>query len=462
MRSAAGFLLPLALLCSLPALAQEQRFTLEVHDATLADVLRLLSAEAGRNVVADGSIRAQRVTLRLAHVDFEEALTVLVNAYGLQVHRDGQSIIVGDSASMNRRFADNGESGGVQTTVFGLTNAKPEDVLPLLQAALPPGTVVLADRRTNALIVTAGIAATARARLLLAALDAPAFGPAASLRTTAIQLHDVRASDVIKSLKGTLPDGAAIADDRRNTVIVTGNEGTQDAARALLEALDGPGREVMFEVRVADVQPLNDQIDVGLTFGGAGYGTTGALGVFPYTVTARSLMVNAQIDTLVQHGRATILAQPRIATLNNHEASLLIGSQYPVVTVNQQTGYPSVQTVDVGVRLRLTPTIGDDGTVTAELHPEYSQIVGFNSSFPIIANRKIDSTLRVRDGETIVLGGLFEDVDNETVTKFPLLSDLPVLGSIFRNRQRSHTKDDVVFLITPHILSPDGHASSAP
>jgi len=64
--------------------------------------------------------------------------------------------------------------------------------------------------------------------------------------------------------------------------------------------------------------------------------------------------------------------------------------------VNQQTGFPSVQTIDVGVRLRLTPTIGDDGTITAELHPEYSQIIGFNDSFPIIANRKIDATLRVR------------------------------------------------------------------
>ncbi|MDB5042237.1 MAG: hypothetical protein JWN27_2963 [Candidatus Eremiobacteraeota bacterium] len=85
-----------------------------------------------------------------------------------------------------------------------------------------------------------------------------------------------------------------------------------------------------------------------------------------------------------------------------------------------------------------------------------SQIIGFNNSFPIVANRKVDATLRVRDGETIVLGGLFEDVDSETVTKLPILGDLPVLGSFFRNRQSSHTKDEVVFFITPRILSADG------
>jgi type IV pilus assembly protein PilQ len=81
-----------------------------------------------------------------------------------------------------------------------------------------------------------------------------------------------------------------------------------------------------------------------------------------------------------------------------------------------------------------------------------SQIMGFNSAFPIVANRRVDSTLRVRDGETIVLGGLFSDIDSDTVTKLPFLGDLPVLGGVFRNRKRSHTRDEVVFYITPHIL----------
>jgi type II secretory pathway component GspD/PulD (secretin) len=141
---------------------------------------------------------------------------------------------------------------------------------------------------------------------------------------------------------------------------------------------------------------VNDATDVGVRFGATGYGT-GALRAFPYTLTKSSIVVNAQIDALVQRGHASILAQPRIATLNNREASLLIGEQYPVVTVNQQTGFPSVQTIDVSVRLRLTPTIGADGSITADLHPEYSQIIGFNSSFPIVANRKVDATLRVQN-----------------------------------------------------------------
>ncbi|HTD34783.1 MAG TPA: secretin N-terminal domain-containing protein, partial [Candidatus Elarobacter sp.] len=335
------------------------------------------------NVVADGSLKPQRVTLRLKDVTFDEALAALATAYGLRAHRDARVVFVGDAAAMLRRFPDD-------------------------------------------------------------AANAPA--------TETIPLRNLRASEAVKTLRAAVPDGTLLAEDRRNAVLVGGGDDVRASVRALLRDLDAPGRQVMIEVRVADVQPINDTTNVGVQFGGPGYGS-GALGQFPYTLTKSAITVNAQIDALVQRGRASILAQPRIATLNNREASLLVGEQYPVVTVNQQTGFPSVQTIDVGVRLRLTPTIGADGTITADLHPEYSQIIGFNNSFPIVANRKVDATLRVRDGETIVLGGLFQDVDSETVTKFPILGDLPVLGGFFRNRQTSHTKDEVVFFITPHVLA---------
>jgi type II secretory pathway component GspD/PulD (secretin) len=387
MRHFATALLAAALIAAqtpAPATAQTERFTLDARDVELADVIRLLGARSGRNVVADGSVKAQRVTLRLKGVTFDEAIATLTTAYGLQAHRDGRVIFVGDAASMNRRFPDDAAAGGGRAT-------------------------------------------------------------------ESIPLRNLRASEAVKTLRAVIPDATLLAEDHRNAVVVSGSGELHAAVRTLLQDLDAPGRQVMIEVRVADVQPVNDTTNVGIQFGGTGYGA-GALGQFPYTLTKSAITVNAQIDALVQRGRASILAQPRIATLNNREASLLIGEQYPVVTVNQQTGFPSVQTIDVGVRLRLTPTIGADGTITAELHPEYSQIIGFNSSFPIVANRKVDATLRVRDGETIVLGGLFQDVDSETVTKFPVLGDLPVLGAFFRNRQTSHNKDEVVFFITPHVL----------
>jgi type II secretory pathway component GspD/PulD (secretin) len=438
---------------ALPAAAQSDRFTFEASDVELADAIRLLGAEAGRNVVADGSIRPQRVRIRLTDVSFEEALATLATAYSLQSHRDGRILIVGDAASMNRRFPDDGTPGGTLTRVFPLLHAYPDELIAPLQNALPQGTLVVGDKRTGTVVVTGSATTIARARQLVAALDAPTgINP-----TLMIPLHNLRASDALKALKGAVPEGALFADDRQNVVVVSGNAELQAIVQTILQGLDAPGRQVMFEVRVADLEPTNDTDNVGIEFGGAGFGT-GAQGQFPYTLVRGAVVVNAQINALVQRGHASILAQPRVATLNNHEAALLVGEQYPVVTVNQQTGYPTVQTIDVGVRLHLTPTIGADGSITAEVHPEFSQIIGFNNNYPIIANRKVDATLRVRDGETIVLGGLFQDIDSDTVTKLPFLGDLPVLGGVFRNRQRNHTKDEVVFFITPHILSADEKA----
>jgi type II secretory pathway component GspD/PulD (secretin) len=142
-------------------------------------------------------------------------------------------------------------------------------------------------------------------------------------------------------------------------------------------------------------------------------------------------------------------------TLNNKEADLLIGQTYPVIYYDARLGGQQVQFVDIGVKLRLTPTIGPDGSVTAEMHPEYSAIQGFVGGYPVIANRRVDSTLRVNDNQTIVLGGLMREIDSQTLTKLPGLADIPIIGKIFQNKQRTHQRDEVVFLITPHVIYPN-------
>jgi len=435
--------------------AQPSRISIDARDTDLGDVIRMIAIQANANIVPDGSIKPVHVTIRLRNVTVDQALMTIAAAYGLHVHRGANIAIVGDAAIMNRRYPDDGSELGAHTVVFKLSHAKPDDIKPSLVEALSVGTVIVADKRTSAIIVTGNSTTIDRARTLIGALDAPAYGTRGSILSHSISMRNVRASEAVKALKGSIAENVLVADDRQNIVVVTGNDEIQSNAAQLLTSLDQPGKQVMFEVRVVDQAPEIDSSNTGFTFGGSfngqSYGAS-AIGQFPYTIIKSSVIINAQLNALVQRGHASILAQPRIATLNNREATLLVGETYPVVTTNVQTGFPTVTNIDIGVRLRITPTIGDDGVVTAEMHPEYSQITGFNNSFPIIANRKVDSTLRVHDGETIVLGGLFSDVDSDTLTKLPILGDVPVFGTFFRNRQKSHTKDEVVFYITPHIL----------
>jgi type II secretory pathway component GspD/PulD (secretin) len=432
--------------------------SIDARDTELGDVIGLIARQSGINIVADASVKARRITFRLNNVDAGTALATLAQAYDLQTHRSGNIVLVGDAASMNRRYADGSSPDAPRTEIFKLTRAKPDEVSAALLAALPVGTVAVPDKRTASVIVTAGALTVERARHLILALDGPVSGSAGGVNSMTVTLHNAKPSEAIKELKGALPDSAVIADDRTNAVVVTGTADLLATAQAVLGSIDRPGRQVMFEVRVTDVKPIDDNSNVGIQFGGTGFGA-GAIAQFPYALTKSSIAINAQINLLVQNGHAQILATPRIATMNNREATLLVGETYPIVTVNQQTGFPTVSNVNVGVQLRVTPTIGADGTITAELHPEYSEIIGFNASFPIIANRKVDATLRVRDGETIVLGGLFEDTSSETISKLPFLGDIPILGQFFKNKATARQRDEVVFLITPHILEPNSPQS---
>lgn len=379
-----GSLLPPLLAAALTLLpvgsAASERVSLDVKDADVIDVLRLLATDCGVDLVADATLKHDKVSLHLTRVTFNQALSIMTEAYALRIRHEGRALIVGSATAVDSRTVNpGGQSQG---------------------------------------------------------------------RTITLPLRYARSFEAAKQLKGIIPDNAFVADDRQNAIIVTGSPATEAAARALLAAIDVPTPQVMFEVRVADIA-LDAERDIGVLYGSGGVGTT------TYLFQNKTIALTATLNGLVSDGRAQLLATPRLATLNNREASLLVGENYPITTqtVTGGAATTSVQFVDIGVKLRVTPTIGSDGSITAELHPEFSALAGTNAQgFPIITNRKIDATLRVNRDETIVLGGLLSDDETLTTTKIPFLGDIPILGEVFRNRQRSHRKDDVVFLITPHVI----------
>ncbi len=446
----------LAFWCAGIAEAETPFMTIDVHDAQIADVLALLSAESGKNVVADNSVKPERVTMHLHGVTFQQALDVLVNSHGLQVRRSGDVLIVGSADSMNRRYDAPNTLLGAQTVVLALKHGKPEDVAKELGDALPQGTVIVPDKRTGSVVVTGEETTVARARYLVSALDGVQFGADNGVETKLYHLRYVRADEAIKQLKALAADGTFIDDAEHNAVLISGNDELQTLAEKLFDSVDRPSPQVLFEVKVADVTPQNDSSNVGLEFGGTDLLGNPTQGSTTYAFTNGSIPVNVRLNALITQGRAQILATPKLVTLNNKEADLLIGQTYPIVFNTSVLGGQNVQFVDIGVKLRLTPTIGPDGVVTAELHPEYSELLGFTSTgYPIIANRKIDSTLRVADSQTIVLGGLMRDVSNETLEKVPGLADIPVLGRFFQNKKANHERDEIVFMITPHVIFPD-------
>jgi type IV pilus assembly protein PilQ len=436
-----------ALLSAVPMAARPgPLITIDVRDVDIGDVISLLAAQSSVNIVTDGSLKPERMTLHLHDVTFDNALRAIVDAHALAVRRQGSILIVGSTQSMNRRG---------DTVVLGLRHAKPDDVAREIGAALPEGTVIVADARTGSVVVAGDAPTLAKARTLVAQLDDARFGAGSLPQTRVYSLRFVRPADVVAKLKAMVTDGNFVADDEENAVLVTGSEELQTVAVAAIANIDRASPQVLFEVKVADVTPVNDSSDVGLEFGGLDLTGLPLAGATTYAFTNGTIPVNVRLNALITQGRASILATPKLVTLNNKEADLTIGETYPIVYSTSVFGGQNVQYVDIGVHLRLTPTIGTDGSVTAEMHPEYSELIGYTSTgYPIVANRKIDSTLRVHDNETIVLGGLMRDASTQTIEKVPWLSEIPILGKFFQDKATSHERDEIVFLITPHILYP--------
>ena len=429
--------------------------SLDVRDLDIYDTVRLLSTQAAVNVVVDSSVAHRPVTIRLQNVTFDQALATIAQANDLEAVRVGNVTYLGTTETMNRRYPT-GTATGTRSSVFALHNAVPDDAARSLTDALPKGTIVVPDRRTSSLLVSGSAVALDRARALIVALD-----QTSALASVVVPMRFIKASDGLKALQGALTIAApqaAYALDQQNQIVLTGSNDFVDQAQNIVAKIDRPGQQVRYEVRVTDLLP-QETSDIGFTFGAANGVTPSDYSVVT-SFLSNSLVLNARLNAMVQNHEARILARPSISTLNNVAASLLVGQQYPIVYFDARTGTQQVQFVNVGVNLNVTPTIGTDGAITTDLETDYSTAVLGQGNYPLISTRKATSTLRVHDGETIVIAGLFSDISDETLTKVPFLGDLPFLGEIFKRRQKNKQHDEVVFLITPHLVA-DGDPRNA-
>jgi type II secretory pathway component GspD/PulD (secretin) len=169
------------------------------------------------------------------------------------------------------------------------------------------------------------------------------------------------------------------------------------------------------------------------------------------------------IKAMEQQGIANVTSKPLIATLNGHKATLSVGTtQYFLLKtttpyVNQvQTVFQesqSFQTIDADVKMEITPYVGANGTITVEVKPDFRTPIGQLSSDvpPTISKRSMSSTLIMREGETIVLGGLVQETESETAAKVPLLGSIPFVGKLFSSTSKSKRKGELMIYITPHI-----------
>ena len=396
-RSARLVLLSLALLLTgltCPALGSPEPVTLSAQDLDIREVLNMLSRSRGLNIVSSGEVTGP-VSIQLNRVPFEDALDAVVAIAGYEVTRRGDIYYV-------RRPPGGDPSAAIlrQVRTFRLGHTSPEQLMPAIESLLSPiGRVT----------------------------------PYPPLR-------------------------ALVVEDRPEALARIG---------AVVAELDVAPRQVLIEARILEVRLARDcrfGIDWSLLFkNGAGEGSldlegmaakagSGSQGFF---LSWGEGDFTAAIENLAGVDELRTLAAPQVVAVDGTEAEIMIGGQlgFLVVTTVENTILQSVEFLDTGAQLRLTPQISGDGFVRMVIHPEISN-GAVENGLPSKTTTEVTSDVLIEDGQTLFIGGLIQEREESSRTGIPLLVDIPVLGALFGRTTKNVQRSELVTLITPHILEP--------
>jgi general secretion pathway protein D len=211
--------------------------------------------------------------------------------------------------------------------------------------------------------------------------------------------------------------------------------------------------------RTANRLPLPDSTTNTPNQQGVGFNRDGQLGL-DFTIVKKPIDFSVTLNALAEDRRNRLLANPRVATLDGRPATIFIGDEVNYVKLIQQTPQGAnvqTDTVQAGIILRVLPRVHEDNSITLHIQPEVSVITGFlevpgGGRLPQLARRNTDTTIRVGNGETVVIGGLIREADIKTIQKVPLLGDLPFLGYLFRRTSTSRDKSEIMISLTVRVM----------
>jgi len=477
--------------------------------------------------------------IQLSNVSAAALIPVLRPLSPQQAHMaaygPSNSILVSDTAANIARIREVvrqlDRSAVENTDVIKLQNASAEELVRMLQQldktdAQAQGDVkrltIVADKRTNSLLVNGDEMQRARVRALAGYLDGP-LAQAGNVKV--IYLQYGKAKDIAEVLNKVLQNvvpgagGSAQAapvagksktsveaDEGTNSLIITAEADVMASLQAVIERLDIRRAQVLVEAIIVEMgdedardlgiqwmfmnssgaygsSSLEGGLNTSTALAGLGAGTDGAavdprvglagvLGntpgqIFGIGKVTDNLSFNVVVNALQQNKAANILSTPSLLTLDNEEASIVVGQNVPFLTGSySSTGtggsggvtnpFQTIERQSVGITLKVTPHINEGDSLVLEIEQEVSSLTGaaatVNASDVITNERKIQSKVLADNGQTIVLGGLIKDDVQETEQKVPLLGDIPVIGNLFRSTSVKNSKTNLMVFLRPVIV----------
>ncbi|MEI8350497.1 MAG: secretin N-terminal domain-containing protein [Candidatus Omnitrophota bacterium] len=447
------------------------KISLDIKGMDIVDILKILSNRAGMNLVIGKNVTG-KVTLFLKDVDIWDAFEIILLANDLAYERKGDIVNVITQRDYELKYGDRYKDKK-EVKIMQLKFAKVAEMAKSLTQIKSNIGKVVADESSNTVVL----------------IDIPdkikemsKFIEQADLvtETRVFSLNYGLADKISAKLKEAITKGVGTinVDERTNKIIITDYPGKLDEVAEIIAAFDEKTPQVLIDAQIIEIKP-SDKFEMGVNWdywikqyfdvkASLPINTSNALILgTPNVDPSKPGKYKAIIDILRTIGETNVLSSPRIMALNNQEAKIHVGSKEAYITSTTSQGgsgntvtSQTVNFVDTGILLNVTPTINRDGFVTMKIRPEISDATSKDilsgdqkTTVPIVSSSDAETTVMVKDGVTIIIGGLRKDKQERTEKRIPILGDLPGIGYLFRSTTNNLTKSDLVILLTPHIMT---------
>ncbi len=446
---------------------------LELRDMEIVDVLKLIAQKTKLNIIAGKGVQG-KVTIYLNDVSAAEALRIILDANNLAYRDDDGIVRVMPAQDYERRYGQV-FGGKIQTRVYHLNYAKAEDVAPLIEHLKSSTGKIISDLKSNTLIVMDAKANVDVIEALIREIDT-------LVQVEVFELNYAKAEDLVAKIEPLITEGTGSVrfDARSNKLIVTDKPAKMNAISKLIREFDVQDRQVLIEAKIVQIV-LSDSYELGVDWQAVfpGLDDLTAQSDFDVLSDSESNFGKLQIGTIANNnytamlealqsvGETNILSSPSITVVNNQEAKILVGTTQPYVTTTTTTPATgpttvseSVNFIEVGVKLYVVPTIHSDGFITMKIKPEVSTTLtpittSQNNEIPVVETSEAETIVRIKDGVTIVIGGLIKDEKRSTLKKVPLLGSIPFLRTFFQNKDDSVVKTEIAIFLTPRVIVGD-------
>lgn len=495
------------------------RVSLDVQEIEVTDFARLISQKTGRNVIPRNGVRGS-ISGYLQDVELESGLSIILSNNGFSLREKDDVYIIDRIGFTNEQGENTGSNFWINVDDNGLVDmdvvdANATDVIReigyqseinMITYGLPTNAITA---KASGLTIEQALSYVFRGTSFTFRKEGEMYiigdkSTSGIASNKLIRLKHIRSDVVIDLIPESILQNADVqVIKEQNGLMVIGTNDVIVELENFISEIDYPTPQIMIEALVVDVN-TSDMYQLGLSLssgvkpdsgffnpftllfgqgdnqsgglsvqgGGADVNATFAPGGNLFGVKNLGRLPSDfifRIQALDQEGLVTVKSRPQISTLNGHTASIEIGTtQYYIFTSTTPLQSPNnvitqesqrFESIEANVLLEITPWVSASGNVTVEVHPEFNTPVGSLSADvpPTINSRVLDSTVRLKDGETIILGGLIQESETENINKVPILGNIPLIGRLFRNKSTSLIKSELVIFITPYVFYGDGN-----